>query len=82
MNPASVFVSYKLQMCKHEGGTASSRMNIIIILSGTLNRWLVIIPRGSNDKDVAAMLDELTIEANEESFVIVLQYGGNNVTNK
>ena len=40
MNPASVFVSYKLQMCKHEGGTASSRMNIIIILSGTLNRLL------------------------------------------
>ena len=34
----------------------------------------------SNDKDVAAMLVELTIEANEESFVIVLQHGGNNVT--
>ena len=30
------------------------------------------IPRDSNDKDVAAMLDELIIEANEESFVIVL----------
>ena len=28
---------------------------------------------------MAAMLDELTIEANEESFVIVLQYGGNDV---
>ena len=26
------------------------------------------------------MLDELTIEANEESFVIVLQHGGNDVT--
>ena len=38
------------------------------------------IPRDSNDKDVAAMLDELTIEANEESFVIVLQHGGNDVT--
>ena len=38
------------------------------------------IPRESNDKDVAAMLDELTIEANEESFVIVLQHGGNDVT--
>ena len=38
------------------------------------------IPRGSNDKDVAAMLDELTIEANEEYFVIVLQHGGNDVT--
>ena len=37
------------------------------------------IPRESNDKDVAAMLDELT-EANEESFVIVLQHGGNDVT--
>ena len=38
------------------------------------------IPRESNDKDVAAMLDELTIEADEESFVIVLQHGGNDVT--
>ena len=37
------------------------------------------IPRESNEKDVAAMLDELTIEANEESFVIVLQHGGNDV---
>ena len=27
------------------------------------------------------MLDELTIEANEESFVIVLQHGGNDVRN-
>ena len=31
-------------------------------------------------KDVVAMLDELTIEANEESFVIVLQLGGSDVT--
>ena len=31
---------------------------------------------------VAAMLDELTIEANEESFVIVHQHGGNDVTCK
>ena len=38
------------------------------------------IPRESNDKDVAAMLVELTIEANEESFVIVHQHGGNDVT--
>ena len=38
------------------------------------------IPGESNDKDVAAMLDELIIEANEESFVIVLQHGGNDVT--
>ena len=28
---------------------------------------------------MAAMLDELTIEANEESFVTVLQHGGNDV---
>ena len=27
------------------------------------------IPRESNEKDVVSMLDELTIEANEESFV-------------
>ena len=32
-----------------------------------------------DDKDVAAMLVELTIEANEESFVIVLQHGGNDI---
>ena len=38
------------------------------------------IPRESNDKDVAAILVELTIEANEEYFVIVLQHGGNDVT--
>ena len=37
------------------------------------------IPRESNGKDVAAMLVELTIEANEESFVIFLQHGGNDV---
>ena len=37
------------------------------------------IPRESNNKDVAAMLVELTIEANEKSFVIVHQYGGNDV---
>ena len=43
-------------------------------------KWFAItIPRGSNDKDVVAMLDELTVEANEESFVIVLQHGGNDV---
>ena len=40
------------------------------------------IPRVSNDKDVVAMWDELTIEANEESFVTVLQHGGNDVTCK
>ena len=40
------------------------------------------IPRESNDKDVAAMVDNLTLEANEESFVIVLQHGGNDVTCK
>ena len=43
-------------------------------------KWFAItIPRGSNDKDVVAMLDELTVEANEESFVFVLQHGGNDV---
>ena len=40
------------------------------------------IPRELNNKDVAAMLVELTIEANEESFVIVHQHGGNDVTCK
>ena len=38
------------------------------------------VPREPNDKDAAVMLDELTIEANEEPFVIVLQHGGNDVT--
>ena len=38
------------------------------------------IPRESNDKEVAIMLDELTTEANEESFVIILQHGGNDIT--
>ena len=38
------------------------------------------IPRESKEKDVAAMLDELTIEPNEESFAIVLQHGGSDVT--
>ena len=40
------------------------------------------IPRESNNKDVAAMLVELIREANDESFVIVLQHGGNDVTCK
>ena len=30
-----------------------------------------------HDKVVVAMLDELTIEANEEYFIIGLQHGGN-----
>ena len=41
--------------------------------------WWQSIHKESNDKDVAA---ELTIEADEESFVIVLQHGGNDVTCK
>ena len=36
--------------------------------------------RESKEKDIAAMLDELTMEANEESLVIVLQQGGNDGT--
>ena len=34
------------------------------------------IPGVSNERYMAAMLDELTTEDNEESFVIVLQHGG------
>ena len=45
-----------------------------------LYRWFATNPKRINDKEVAAMLDELTIEANEESFVIVLQHGGIDVT--
>ena len=40
------------------------------------------IPRESNNKEVAAMLVELTREANEEPFVIVHKHGGNDVTCK
>ena len=40
------------------------------------------IPRESNNKDVAAMLVELTREANEESFVIVHQHGGNDIKSR
>ena len=40
------------------------------------------VPGDSNDKNVAAMLVELTIDINEESFVVVLQHGGNDVTCK
>ena len=39
-------------------------------------KWAIAI----NPKDVAVMLDELTIEVNEESFVIALQHGGSDVT--
>ena len=58
-------------------------MSNLVLLPNTHDiDGLQSIPRDSNDKDVAAMLDELTIEANEESFVIVLQHGGNDVTCK
>ena len=53
-----------------------------MVLDVTPIGGLQSIPRESNDKDVAAMLVELTIEANEESFVIVLQHGDNDVTCK
>ena len=43
---------------------------------------LFLVCNQSNNKDVAAMLVELRMEANEESFVIVLQHGGNDVTCK
>jgi hypothetical protein len=39
-------------------------------------------PRECEDKDMAAMLDDITKETNEKSFVNVLQYGGYDVTSK
>ena len=64
--------------------TGKVQTSAVVITSGCivgLNMdGLQPIPRESNDKDVAAMLDELTIEANEESFVIVLQHGSNDVS--
>ena len=56
-------------------------MSNLVLLPNTHDiDGLQSIPRDSNDKDVVAMLGELTIEANEECFVIVLQHGGNDVT--
>ena len=43
-----------------------------------VNRWFAINPW----RDVAAILDELTTEADEESFVIVLQDDRNDVISK
>jgi hypothetical protein len=37
-------------------------------------------PRECEDKDMAAMLDDITKEAKEKSFVNVLQHGGYDVT--
>jgi hypothetical protein len=37
-------------------------------------------PRECEDKDMAAMLDDITKEANEESFVNVFQHGGDDFT--
>jgi hypothetical protein len=39
-------------------------------------------PRESKDKDMAAMLEDITKEANDKSFVIVYQHGGDDVTCK
>ena len=63
----------------------SKQPNLFFFWGGLIFRYidgLQSIPRESNDKDVVAMLVQLTIEANEESFVIVLQHGGNDVTCK
>ena len=63
--------------------TADSHLQDWDQILGHIGRWpiddLQSIPRESNDKDIAATLDELKIEANEESFVIILQHGGNDV---
>jgi hypothetical protein len=37
-------------------------------------------PRECEDKDMAAMLEDITKEANEKYFVNVLQHGGDDVT--
>jgi hypothetical protein len=37
-------------------------------------------PRECEDKDMSAMLDVITKEANEKYFVNVLQHGGDDVT--
>jgi hypothetical protein len=37
---------------------------------------LQLFPRESKDKDMAAMLEDITKEANDKSFVTVFQHGG------
>ena len=67
---------------QHETETVALTCVKFQITSTIIVDGLQSIPREPNDKDVAAMLDELTIEANDESFVIVLQHGGNDATCK
>ena len=59
-------------------------LNMCIIFSNSYKLSIHIldlqsIPRESNNKDMAAMFGELTVEANEQSFVIIHQHGGNDV---
>ena len=75
--------------CQKEKKNGSCSNTAFVCLSSqglagvnTLILDLQSISRESNNKDVAAMLVELTREANEESFVIVHQHGGNDVTCK
>ena len=67
---------------QHQTKFLITYINIKHFIKHSLIDGLQSIPKKSNDKDVAAMLDELTTEANEEYFVIVLQHGGNDVTMK
>jgi hypothetical protein len=39
-------------------------------------------PRECEDKDMAAMLDDITKKANEKSFVNILQHGSDDITNQ
>ena len=48
-------------------------------LNARIIHGLLSIPRESNNKDMASIMVELSIEAYEESFIVVLQHGGNDV---
>ena len=64
---------------KKGGVRGRDKSNSFDLTSNGRSGGKVVKNQMTNDKDVAAMLDELTIEANEESFVIVLQHGGYDV---
>ena len=75
MSLESLVPRFKSSIIFHYNSSHVSDSSLKVCIDG-----LQSLSRESNEKDVAAMLDELTIEANEASFVIVLQHGGNDLT--
>ena len=54
-------------------------MSIVFLVNCLCVDGLQPFHRESKEKDVVAMLVELTIESIEKSFVIVLHHGGNDI---